>query len=123
MAKQPLNQIPVSLLREGRAMLNALASDWSRLHGWDVMVSWDSKFGALDIPGVAVHSIDAGLNFLDAWRAIADEVDFVVVIAPEIDNQLIDVIEALRGSNAILLNADSHFLRAASDLRSRLQPV
>ncbi len=115
MVTQPLKEIPTSLLREGRAMLHALASDWSQLADWDVLVCWDARLGGCDIRDVSVQEINTDEIFLDAWRKLASEVDFVVVIAPEMDNQLTEITDALRTSGACLLNADSTFLQAASD--------
>ncbi len=115
MAMQPVQEIPTSILREGRAMLYALASDWAQLSDWDVFVCWDSKFGKCAISNVAVQTIDANESFLDAWKVLANKVDFVLVIAPEIDNQLAEITKALRTCGACLLNADSLFIEAASD--------
>lgn len=115
MSTHPLSEIPPSLLREGTAMLHALASDWARLPDSDVSVCWDSRLGRCRIPGISTVTIDAQHSFLKVWNAIVRDVDFAIVIAPEIDNQLVELVEHLGRGNTKLINADIPFLRTASD--------
>ncbi len=115
LVSRPLHEIPSSLLREGKAMLLALATDWARLPDWNVVVCWDSRLAPCVIPDVTTRLIDQNDAYLDVWHSIAMEVDFVLVIAPEIDNKLFEIVETLREHGANLLNADSQFLNAASD--------
>ncbi len=96
-------------------MLRALSMDWARLPAWDVVICWDKRFGDWGIPSTTVRYVDVHDSLIDAWQAIAQEVDFVLVIAPEIDNELAMLVGKLRGSAVYLFNADDHFLTAASD--------
>lgn len=96
-------------------MLHALASDWAQLTDWKVFVCWDARLGECEIRNVTVQFIEANESFLEAWKVLANDVDYVLVIAPEIDNQLVQIINALRACGARMLNADSVFLEAASD--------
>jgi predicted ATP-grasp superfamily ATP-dependent carboligase len=110
-----VDEIPESLRREGRAMLQAIAADWSVLPDWEVVVSWDSRFGECEIAGANVRLVNSSDSHRVTWPAIVKEVDLALVIAPEIDDQLCEVIQALRSQGACLLNADARFLEAASD--------
>jgi len=96
-------------------MLRAISMDWARLPDWEVVVCWDTRFGHWDIPSITARGIEGYASFMDAWQSIALEVDFVLVIAPEIDNELATIIRKLRKSAGCLLNADDCFLTAASD--------
>jgi predicted ATP-grasp superfamily ATP-dependent carboligase len=115
MVAVPIREIPTSLQQEGRAMLLALASDWASLSGWDVFICWDSRWGEFEMLNVSVRRLNTDESFLDVWRELANEVDYVVVIAPEMDRQLTQITDVLRTSGAIILNADSAFIEASSD--------
>ena len=96
-------------------MLRALATDWSTNPTWKVTVCWDPRIGEWDIPAIEVHEVDDRVPFLDAWQSISREVDYTLVIAPEIDNQIVEIVRTLREQGACVLNADERFLVAASD--------
>lgn len=96
-------------------MLRALATDWSTNPTWQVTVCWDPRIGEWDIPAIEVHEVGDRVPFLDAWQSISREADYVLVIAPEIDNQIVEIVRTLREQGACLLNADERFLVTASD--------
>ncbi len=70
------------------------------------------------IPGIHVHECDERISLEDTWLRIASQVDIVLVIAPELNDDLLTTTEGLRqklGASVKLLNADPVFCRVASD--------
>src|SRR5687767_8177212 len=76
-----------SLFREGRAMRDALAADFARLEGVDVVTFPD----------------DAGSCSLQAVLQLAKRCDWSVVIAPELDGILAKWVEDLRENGCRVL--------------------
>lgn len=107
-----------SLQQEGRAMLESLAVDWSEIPDRRVHVAWNRKLGDWRIPGIQVHECDEQMTLEEAWLRIASQVDTVLVIAPELDDDLLTTTDYLRqklGATVKLMNADPSFCRVASD--------
>ncbi len=105
-------------------MLEAVSYDWSQLPDWKVHIAWDQRFGDWENPIVQVHSLGSAIeDWKLKWLTIAKEVDFVLVIAPEIGGELLGILTFLRRSieslssknRPLFLNADEAFLIAASD--------
>jgi tyramine---L-glutamate ligase len=115
---EPFDSLTSSLQREGRAMLEALAADWSEIPNRSVHVAWDRNLGEWRIPGVHVHECNKQIAVSDAWLRIGSQVDTILVIAPELNNDLLATTVGLRQKLPAfvrLLNADPIFCQAASD--------
>ncbi len=80
-------------------MLEAVSYDWSQLPDWKVHIAWDQRFGDWENPIVQVHSLGSAIeDWKLKWLTIAKEVDFVLVIAPEIGGELLGILTFLRRS-------------------------
>jgi len=124
-----------SLFNEGLAMLTALAIDLA-LCGHDVHTCLDGK--AADDPSVAFRSAKAALcasfaerktqlivhqidhdndehSWMNRWIEVASQCDQTIVIAPEIHQQLENIVAKLRRSGAIVVASSETFLHATSD--------
>jgi len=109
-----------SLTDEGLAMLCSLANDLA-LCGHDVHTFLDhcSIYAKTHfIPQVHVHSLGykgAELDWLEQWSSMAIACDLAIVIAPELDHQLSQIVEHLRKAGAKVLAPSAPFLAATSD--------
>jgi len=107
--------LPNSLLTEGAAMLTALAADFLAIDGSRVSVLRDVRADGLvlsECNGVEVHS---RAHQREEFSQLAAEADFTLVIAPEIDNVLLQTNAMARDAGGRLLAADDGFVELASD--------
>lgn len=112
----PDARMPVSLAREGRAMLMTFADDCSRVPGCEVVITWDaSRFGPWHHP--RVQAVEIG-NPGDEWRQfdrLSSECDLTCVVAPELDNLLAMRCRAVLDAGGRLLNASPEAIDLCSD--------
>ena len=104
-----------SLLAEGRAMLAAIASDFSQLDDIDVVVMQDTRVDLPSIPSVQCKPAGSADSATDRFAELTTNADATLIIAPEIDNELgkcCELVEQLGGS---LLGTDLEFVRLTSD--------
>ena len=115
-----------SMVKEGLAMLTALATDLAQC-GHDVHtcanVAFRSAKAALCASfaerkaTLSVHPIDHNNDehsWLDRWLEVASQCDRTIVIAPEIHQQLEDIVAKLRRSGATVVASSGAFLQATS---------
>lgn len=111
-----------SLLREGEVMWRALVGDLIR-GGHDVVSTLDQRLenrfrpigarkdrGSLDLV-----AFDERLSLECNWEVACDGADRVVVIAPEIDGYLLDIVEGFRRKGYVVIASSSSFLTTTSD--------
>ena len=114
------SEIAQALLREGWAMLHALASDLQQC-GHQVFTCLDQELVHLkQEPTSALTPFDNfvcsnRIDWLSQWRQVAILAEITIVIAPEIDNLLAFTVSHLREHGAIVLASDVLFLKATSD--------
>jgi len=85
LAGQPL---PDSLLREGRAMRQAVARSLLEIAGVEVVTTRDHRVPELDLPGLVERAIaDPGGEAVE-FRSLCDRADRTLIIAPEIEGEL-----------------------------------
>ncbi len=114
------NELFEPLFREGLSMLCALACDLS-LCGHEVHLCLDQKALVGDgarslgqIPSHAhVHYVANGWK--SRWREIALQCDRVIVIAPELHDELNCIVAELRSAGAQVVASDHSFIHATSD--------
>lgn len=104
-----------SLLREGLAMLKAAAEDFDALPDVIVTAMWDARLKlpqefALDFEYIECRAAhDVSFN-----RAVA-AADYSLVIAPEFDQHLLRICQAVVDVDGKLLGCGIEFVRLASD--------
>ncbi|KLU06573.1 protein containing ATP-grasp domain protein [Rhodopirellula islandica] len=116
MVSTPLEQIPPSLLREGRAMWQALVTDFA---AWaDVLTPLDARLENLAnvLPrDVQRLTVNASANVAEAWLEAAQTCDVAIVVAPETDGELHRMITVFRESGVEVLAVDQTLVRMATD--------
>jgi predicted ATP-grasp superfamily ATP-dependent carboligase len=112
-----VQDIPIGLLQEGRAMLEAVASDFSRMEECKVEIAWDHRLGSWTSEPNQVNVVKVGCgDCRNTWTNLAERSDLALVIAPEIGNELANLLCSLRENcRTEFLNADEAFTSAASD--------
>ena len=118
LADQPIDSIPASLRREGKAMLRALVADLAEFA--DVVVLTDSRmvedpascFGAGPIEQ---RDFDADQSIWPQWIAAATGCDAALIIAPESNGVLAQGVAMLRAAGIDVVAGSGDFLRTASD--------
>src|SRR5690242_5542718 len=83
-AAAPAQPLAASLIAEGRAMLSAVAEDFARVDGIDVV----TLLGEGCTAEIGVSYQRAGTCEADAFRELAAAADYTLVIAPEFDGLL-----------------------------------
>lgn len=111
-AHTPINELPVSLRREGEAMLRALAHDVAEFA--ETVVVLDERF-ELQCDKCHKHPFDAGKPVWAQWLEAAKQCDFALIIAPEIDGTLAKGVSVLRSGGIDVVASSGDFLRVASD--------
>ncbi|MEX2142361.1 MAG: ATP-grasp domain-containing protein [Pirellulales bacterium] len=104
-----------SLMREGWAMLRALAADLAAIPGVQVQVLADYRGLPGPLPGcelVPVHTVDEERSALSCWAA---ESDWTVLIAPEFHGILRDRCSVVEVNGGRLLGPSSGLVALLSD--------
>jgi hypothetical protein len=114
-AHVPIDQIPKSLRAEGMAMLASILQDLTLVPDIEVSGPADRRLLGTGGPFGRLQSLDPGLPCLDQWTRLASNCDAVILIAPELDGQLIQAAARLRETGSLVLTPDAQFLQAASD--------
>jgi len=114
------------LLSEGDAMLLAYSQGLSKEYQSEVHACRHTSIGPIQFDSntplgrfnhdlIHWHWIERGASFLDVWQQVAKICDMSVVVAPEIDGELLIATRFLRSHGIRLLNADDQFIAVASD--------
>src|SRR5687768_13303350 len=108
--------VPVSLAREGSAMLTALLSDLAVIRGHRILTTVDSRFSLTLPPGVEAVTIPPAAKpnaaYLDDLIASADA---VWLIAPETGGVLERLAARVEKRGCLLLGPGAAAIRRASD--------
>lgn len=99
-------------------MLTAVCNQFAR-SGYDIVVPVDARHPTLDLPAtfVPVHSEP---DLLPTLLHQAEQVDEILVIAPETDGCLVSLLHHLAPHRSKLLNPDLNFTTLAAD-KNRMQ--
>ena len=111
-----------ALLREGLEMWTAVVLDLVAC-GHDVtsiidpqVRQWVSHGNKpLNHNNINLTDFEVSRSLEDNWSTAVLDADRVVVIAPEIDDILINIIKCLRSKKHVVVASSMHFLRVASD--------
>ena len=118
----PVDSAMQGLLKEGFAMWHAVVEDLLAM-GHHVVTIVDPKVkplieqhgGFSQQDRLILEAFDTSIGLEDNWVAAADGVDRVVIVAPEIDGVLINLVEHLRKHRRVVCASSSHFLKMTSD--------
>src|SRR5262245_9109517 len=84
-----LNKPPAPLLREGKTMLRALATDFAALPNCEVVLLQDRRVRhKIELPSVETLIISRPIELFRTLRKIAKQVDTAIFIAPEAEDHL-----------------------------------
>ena len=106
--------VPVSLAREGSAMLAALVADLAAISGHQIVTTADPRFPLKAPPGVEVVTLSARSSKRILERLIASA-DAVWLIAPESGRTLERLAASVEKQGKTLLGSSSSAIRMASD--------
>lgn len=108
--------LPESLLREGLAMVQAVAADAAAvesIRGRTLLR--DLRLPHLSSAGAEVVEVSSRSEHDAALEALAAQADGVLVIAPETDGVLLQVVQRLEGIGARLISPGAAFVAIAAD--------
>lgn len=106
--------LPESLLREGLAMARAVAADAASA-GHRASLMRDLRVPELSASGGEIIEVAGRSEHDEAFDRLAFESDAVLLIAPETDGALFDVVRRAERLNAKLLSPAEAFVAIASD--------
>src|SRR3954453_9052138 len=92
--------VPASILREGAAMIGALASDLVRIPDCRVSALRDPRVLQLSLPGCAVVEVISRKSHQEEFERLAAEADATILIAPEVDDILLKAARSATRSGA-----------------------
>lgn len=109
-------ELPASLLNEGRLMLDALLSDLAGLKSLELTLLLDWRCQHLYIPDeINIIWVSKLQNVDDLLPDLIERVDCVWPIAPEIDQALQKISVAVENKGVLLLNSTSEAVKICSD--------
>jgi predicted ATP-grasp superfamily ATP-dependent carboligase len=120
-AQSDWSTIPLSLRREGTAMLEAIVEELSFSNRFQVVACRDARSLVPESGASSACSrtsyelVQAGEDFRRTWLRLAQSADATIVIAPETDDILTDLCHWLRSHQIRVLCSDDSFLRTTSD--------
>jgi predicted ATP-grasp superfamily ATP-dependent carboligase len=103
-----------SLRREGGAMLSALAEDFARLPGIELVCLRDARLASDELP-TAASRVDSAGEEQAAFCRQAAAADWTLVIAPEFGGSLLTRVRWAERAGARLLSPDSAFVELSAD--------
>ncbi len=113
--------LPKSLLREGSAMVSAIAADLIAIHQCHVSTLRDLRVADLCLPGCDVVEVHSAAAHRREIERLASAADGTLVIAPEFDQILEQTAEWITAAGGHLLSPPSSFIRVAGDKQQTAQ--
>jgi tyramine---L-glutamate ligase len=105
---------PGSLVREGAAMIGALAGDLLRIKDCRVSAMRDPRVLQLALPGCAIVDVHSRTSHRDEIERLSSEADATILIAPEFDDILLKAARWAAASGGRLLSPSPEFVRVAA---------
>jgi predicted ATP-grasp superfamily ATP-dependent carboligase len=110
-----LGALPASLVREGTAMLGALAADLVRIAGCQVTVLRDPRILHLALPGCRLVDVQSSFSQREEFQRLSAESDGTILVAPELDGVLLRSAMLAVRAGGRLLSPSPEFIRIAGD--------
>ncbi|MCH2123371.1 MAG: ATP-grasp domain-containing protein [Pirellulaceae bacterium] len=102
-------------LQEGRAMVQAISNDFSKIPAVQLSRLQDNRIPAFSSPGCVVHQVANHQEAADAFSTLTQTADWTLLIAPEIDNRLAELCQQVEENGGRLLGPNSRFAALAAD--------
>jgi predicted ATP-grasp superfamily ATP-dependent carboligase len=107
--------IPASLLREGTAMIGALAADLSRIPDFRVVALRDPRLVQLALGSCEVVDVLSRFSHDEELERQAARADATILIAPEFDRILWKAAHRVTSAGGRLVSPSPEFIRIAAD--------
>ncbi len=107
--------VPASLVREGTAMIGALAGDFLRIKDCRVSALRDPRVLQLALPGCAVVDVHSRTSHREELERLSAEADATILIAPEFDDILWKTARWSLAGGRRLMSPAPDFIRLAAD--------
>jgi tyramine---L-glutamate ligase len=107
--------VPASLVREGVAMIGALAADFLRIDGCRVSALRDPRVLQLALPGCTVVDVLSRGSHREELERLSAAADATILIAPEFDNILLKAARWSLSSGGRLMSPAPEFICVAAD--------
>jgi predicted ATP-grasp superfamily ATP-dependent carboligase len=107
--------LPASLVREGAAMISAVAADLVRIEGCRVTALRDPRLLHLALPNCNVIDVLSRWSHREELERLSAEADGTILIAPEFDGILFTTAKRVVASGGRLLSPGPDFIRVAAD--------
>lgn len=107
--------VPESLLREGCAMLLAVAADFAKLDGVHVHVLRDTRLTNFRLPSCCIHDVATAQAERRAFIQQTAAADWTLLIAPEFDGLLLSRCHLVQRMGGRLLGSDPRLIELTSD--------
>src|SRR4051794_24873076 len=106
--------VPASLVREGAAMIGALAADFLRMKECRVSALRDPRVLQLALPGCTVVDVLSRTAHREELERLA-AADATILIAPEFDDILLKAARLAVGGGGRLMSPPPEFIRVAAN--------
>jgi predicted ATP-grasp superfamily ATP-dependent carboligase len=107
--------LPGSLVREGAAMIGALAADLMRVPDCQVSALRDPRILQLALPRCNVVDVISKSSHRDEFERLVREAEATILIAPEFDGILLAAARSVLNLGGRLLSPSAEFVRIATD--------
>ena len=107
--------LPASLVREGAAMIGALAADLQRIEGCRVVALRDPRVVQLALGNCELVEVLSRFSHDEEFDRLAAEADATILIAPEFDGILWKLARRVAAAGGRLLSPSPEFIRIAAD--------
>jgi predicted ATP-grasp superfamily ATP-dependent carboligase len=107
--------LPGSLVREGAAMIGALASDLARINGCRVSALRDPRVLQLALPRCDIVDVLSRASHGDEFERLASRADATILIAPEFDDILLKAAQRVVAVGGRLMSPSPELIRIATN--------
>lgn len=106
---------PPTLVREGAAMIGALAADLVRISNCQVSALRDPRVLQLALSGCDLTDVISRTSHREEFERLAAVADATILIAPEFDGILLKAARRVMASGGTLFSPSPEFIRIAAD--------
>ncbi len=107
--------LPGSLLRQGKAMVEALAEDAANIDSLDAVMMRDIRVHSLVGKGAEIVDVDSIYAHQSEFDRLVQESDLTILIAPETDSVLFELARRAENLEAKLISPSSEVIKLAGD--------